>query len=595
MHTIAFYSYKGGVGRSLLVANAARYLAMLGKKVVALDLDLEAPGLPYKFQLDAPASSNGARRGVVDILSVFLETGRLPNSLTEYTIDQSGDHERNSIRLMPAGNAPHGDYWRSLAGIDWHKLLYSPMGQGALFFLELRELISREYSPDFCLIDARTGITDMGGIATTLLPDTVVCLGLESPEHLDGLRAAMRGIRQTTTKQHQLIELVPVISRLRNRRDIVAEQQEIERIRQFFNEPLPDGSPGLNFDEIPVLHSEPMLEQQERLLVGGKASPYEVPLLRDYVRLFSLIIPPETLRHHIGELVRSAVSRLLDDPEGTQSNLEALTAYCADPDACLALLKVYRVTKAPLERRLRTASLMWQVRPTANAEPLVQEIVEAAYSEPRSAEMQKQYVDFAEDVWRATGMANGRVGISITNAMGPEQQLRAIRLLLEYLEKNDSPDASVVVALLGILRASGSIADAGSIVSRFKSVTKDAAFMTEWAKLAVEMNDPVLAKKCLDDPHFKIEAVRGEDPATAYRLLRMAGSDRAPSVLSQALEVAINDFDLKVIRAIGSIYAEEGREQEFVASARGRLPDGLLEEFQSDGRSAKSRWRRRAS
>ena len=44
METIAFYSYKGGVGRSLLVANAARFLGMLGKRVVALDLDFEAPG-----------------------------------------------------------------------------------------------------------------------------------------------------------------------------------------------------------------------------------------------------------------------------------------------------------------------------------------------------------------------------------------------------------------------------------------------------------------------------------------------------------------------------------------------------------------------
>ena len=57
MRTITFYSYKGGVGRSLLVANAARYLSTLGKKVFALDLDLEAPGLHYKFELGVNADS----------------------------------------------------------------------------------------------------------------------------------------------------------------------------------------------------------------------------------------------------------------------------------------------------------------------------------------------------------------------------------------------------------------------------------------------------------------------------------------------------------------------------------------------------------
>ena len=45
MRTITYYSYKGGVGRTLLVANTAKYLSTLGKTVFALDLDLEAPGL----------------------------------------------------------------------------------------------------------------------------------------------------------------------------------------------------------------------------------------------------------------------------------------------------------------------------------------------------------------------------------------------------------------------------------------------------------------------------------------------------------------------------------------------------------------------
>jgi MinD-like ATPase involved in chromosome partitioning or flagellar assembly len=49
METITFYSYKGGSGRSLALATAAVYLAKLGFRVVALDFDLEAPGLHYKF------------------------------------------------------------------------------------------------------------------------------------------------------------------------------------------------------------------------------------------------------------------------------------------------------------------------------------------------------------------------------------------------------------------------------------------------------------------------------------------------------------------------------------------------------------------
>src|SRR6202158_2279848 len=85
MRTITFYSYKGGVGRSLLVANAAKYLSTLGKNVFALDLDLEAPGLLYKFELGPDAVHSASAHGVVDILANFLDRKVFPESLEEYS------------------------------------------------------------------------------------------------------------------------------------------------------------------------------------------------------------------------------------------------------------------------------------------------------------------------------------------------------------------------------------------------------------------------------------------------------------------------------------------------------------------------------
>ena len=41
---IGFYSYKGGVGRSMALAHCAVELARRGRKVLIIDLDLEAPG-----------------------------------------------------------------------------------------------------------------------------------------------------------------------------------------------------------------------------------------------------------------------------------------------------------------------------------------------------------------------------------------------------------------------------------------------------------------------------------------------------------------------------------------------------------------------
>jgi Flp pilus assembly CpaE family ATPase len=50
--TVTFYSFKGGVGRTTALTHVAWILAMRGRKVVAVDLDLEAPGLSTAFSLN---------------------------------------------------------------------------------------------------------------------------------------------------------------------------------------------------------------------------------------------------------------------------------------------------------------------------------------------------------------------------------------------------------------------------------------------------------------------------------------------------------------------------------------------------------------
>src|SRR5262245_32682594 len=47
---ITFYSYKGGTGRSMLLANVAWLLAANGQRVLTIDWDLEAPGLHRYFK-----------------------------------------------------------------------------------------------------------------------------------------------------------------------------------------------------------------------------------------------------------------------------------------------------------------------------------------------------------------------------------------------------------------------------------------------------------------------------------------------------------------------------------------------------------------
>ena len=45
MYVVTFYSYKGGVGRTMALVNTAVELATNGRKVLIVDFDLEAPGI----------------------------------------------------------------------------------------------------------------------------------------------------------------------------------------------------------------------------------------------------------------------------------------------------------------------------------------------------------------------------------------------------------------------------------------------------------------------------------------------------------------------------------------------------------------------
>lgn len=80
---ITFYSYKGGTGRSMALANIAWILAAAGRRVLTVDWDLEAPGLHrylHPFLLD-PEST--ATEGVVDFVTEYVRAAISPGRGTE--------------------------------------------------------------------------------------------------------------------------------------------------------------------------------------------------------------------------------------------------------------------------------------------------------------------------------------------------------------------------------------------------------------------------------------------------------------------------------------------------------------------------------
>ena len=46
---ISVHSYRGGTGKSNLVANLATNLALQGKRVASIDIDIQSPGIHILF------------------------------------------------------------------------------------------------------------------------------------------------------------------------------------------------------------------------------------------------------------------------------------------------------------------------------------------------------------------------------------------------------------------------------------------------------------------------------------------------------------------------------------------------------------------
>jgi CobQ/CobB/MinD/ParA nucleotide binding domain len=292
VETVTFYSYKGGSGRSLLLANAAQFLALAGKRVVALDLDLEAPGLHYKLRTGEPAQRSLnfiPDRGVVDYLLRSVGTAP-PESVADYVLSVAMPPGSAALWLMPAGAAPSGTYWKGLTALAHHGLLGDTDSDAIATFLELQALLAEELKADFLLIDARTGITELGGIATTLLADKVVSLLLDNPESLAGTRAVLRSIAQAVRLDDQApVEVVPVLSRVRE-----ANETAERRVISFLNEPGASPAETLSLHRLFVLEDDPYLARSEHVLLDGSLDAVTSALGMGYLGVMRHLFPSVT-------------------------------------------------------------------------------------------------------------------------------------------------------------------------------------------------------------------------------------------------------------------------------------------------------------
>lgn len=241
---ITFYSYKGGVGRSMAAANIATVFAQRGHRVLLWDMDLEAPGL-HRYMLH-PDTKLGARRywpqtrqlGSIDLFEKLREElitlGQTASpALTQEAVGEAiatiigklldDPQYQYRVRLLNpsspilsaelsfiAAGQLQADYSQQVLGFDWEALY----NIDARIFPLLREELLKRY--DYVVIDSRTGISDVGSICTALLPDKLVLAFLTNQQSLQG---ALQMGRQALARRAQMeqsgpLEIFPLLSRV---------------------------------------------------------------------------------------------------------------------------------------------------------------------------------------------------------------------------------------------------------------------------------------------------------------------------------------------------------------------------------------------
>jgi tetratricopeptide (TPR) repeat protein len=179
--------------------------------------------------------------------------------------------------LMPAGRQDIS-YDTRFRAIDWQDF-YKNEG-GFLFFEDVRVQWEELLQIDYVLIDSRTGHTDIGGICTRQLPDSVVTMFFPNEQNLRGLNPIVKDIRN---------EKNTLLNRHTSLYFVMANLPDLDDEDQILSDAMTRSQEELGYKSLSAtihhFNSLAMLEQRIFVLERPKSK-----LASEYKRLVSVIV-----------------------------------------------------------------------------------------------------------------------------------------------------------------------------------------------------------------------------------------------------------------------------------------------------------------
>ena len=186
----AFYSFKGGVGRTTALAYTAHILASQGYRVITMDFDLEAPGLIHIFgQKDVSNNLQPSKTslGILDLLTQFYDNGQKIDIFPYlHPVKTSGKGE---VFCFSAGqlNQTYIQQLFSLDFQDFYRKHVNPLH-------EIINSLKKTIKPHVILIDARTGLSEINAPLLLDLNDIGIIFYYPHPQTKPGFDLLTRTI-----------------------------------------------------------------------------------------------------------------------------------------------------------------------------------------------------------------------------------------------------------------------------------------------------------------------------------------------------------------------------------------------------------------
>ena len=292
---ITFYSFKGGTGRTMALANVAWILAANGFRVLAADWDLESPGLDRFFQPFFAEQEVRDSPGIIDFIREYERTAmKTPQEKRSEIFGQLARVEPYAFSLdwefagggcldfLSPGKL-NLDYAAALSGMDWDNF-YQAL-DGGEFLDAFRADLKRSY--DYVLIDSRTGFSDIADICTVHLPDVVVdCFTLST----QGIVGAAEVASRVEQRRDHPIRLFPVPMRVDQAEKKKVDEGRLVAMRHFHGLPenMSDGQRREYWASVEIPY-QAFYAYEETLAVFGDKPDLPGSLLAAFERLTARI------------------------------------------------------------------------------------------------------------------------------------------------------------------------------------------------------------------------------------------------------------------------------------------------------------------